>query len=227
MTGLKSLNLTIDSGASWVLDGVTETSCLRRFSSPFPLDHHVTRFLEHTNALVELELDSSHVLVSTSPSLIPHLEVFSGTSAAAEILVPGRPVHTVQLNSGDLTESVVEQLARSSNSVSILMATTSLSAPRLLYSLSKHLQKIVYLRMMSISSVTELPDVDFYEQVAAGVSSLPDLRVFELAGMQWGFVNKREIEVSESTAWQTEALTSEFDAVEDSVTDYSEVFFGL
>ena len=163
MTGLRSLRLSIDPGSSWVLEAVHSRS-LTRFSSSFPLDHHVTRFFYSTPKLVELELDAPHDLDTSTASvpveLIPRLEQFSGSCQAAESIVPGRPVHSLHLSTGDLTENVMEQLGLSSSSISILMATSSISAPRLLHLLSRHMQDLVYLRLMTNCNMNDASDVD-------------------------------------------------------------------
>ncbi|KAK7060312.1 hypothetical protein VNI00_001077 [Paramarasmius palmivorus] len=227
MTELKSLNLSLDPSTTWVLQGVKAHS-LTRFSSNFSLDHYVTRFLEHTHSLLELELGPPHAMhISSVPPFVPLLEQFSGPTQIAELIVPGRPVKSVQLTSGDLTESVVEQLAKSSVRIDVLSATSSLSAPRLLDLLSKHMRYLVYLRMMTICSVTEAPDVNYYDNVANGLASLPDLRAFEFSGMHWGTLNKTKMEL-EQAVWQAKPLDAAF-AVDQSLEmeDYSEIFFGL
>ncbi|KAF9263632.1 hypothetical protein L218DRAFT_959161 [Marasmius fiardii PR-910] len=233
MTGLGSLHLSIDPNSSWVLDGVHPRS-LTRFSSSFPLDHHVTQFLQGTPALIELELDSPHVTHAPpfpSNQIIPNLEQFSGSCQAAELIVPGRPVHSIQLNTGDLDENVVEQLALSFSNVAILMATSSLPVPRLLRLLSRHMRHLVYLRMMTTSTTDDAPnsDMNFYESVGEALSGLPDLQAFELCGMHWGSLKKHEEIDHEKPVWQAQPLSvSEFDIDATFDTEnYSDLFLGL
>ncbi|ESK97495.1 hypothetical protein Moror_17674 [Moniliophthora roreri MCA 2997] len=228
MSELKSLNLSLDPSSTWVLQGV-KTHSLTRFSSTFYLDHHVTRFLEHTRSLLELELGSPHAthVSSMPPFAVPHLEQFSGPALAAELIVPGRPVHSIQLTSGDLSENVVQQLAKSSASIAVLSGTSSLPLPRLLNLLSQHIQQLVYLRMMTICNVTEAPDADFYSTIADSLSSLPNLQAFELSGMHWGSLHKSD-DGTKQAVWQAKPLSAEFttdDMFE--IEDDSETFFGL
>ncbi|KAG7097276.1 hypothetical protein E1B28_004642 [Marasmius oreades] len=234
MTGLGSLRLAIDPDSSWVLAGVHPAS-LTRFSSSFPLDHHVTEFLQGTPALIELELDSPHVFhtypFSSSLQILPNLEQFSGSCEAAEAIVPGRPVHSVQLSTGDVDENVVDQLALSSTNIVILMATSSLPAPRLLRLLSRRMQHLVYLRMMTTYTLNDVPngDVNFYESVGEALSDLPDLQAFELCGMHWGSLKKHEKDDHEKPVWQAQPLNvSEFSVDESFDTEiYSDLFLGL
>ncbi|KAL0580765.1 hypothetical protein V5O48_001230 [Marasmius crinis-equi] len=235
MSQLRSLQLSIDPGCSWVLDGVHPRS-LTRFACSFPLDLHVTRFLHSTPTLVELDLDSPHEVADTAmPSigveLIPNLEQFSGSCHAAGSIVPGRPVHSVHLSTGDLTENVVEQLALSASGIAVLMATSSLPAPRLLHLLSRHMQPLVYLRLMTTCDLSEATDadIDFYGSVATALSGLPDLQAFELSGMHWGALKKQEEDNHEQTVWQATPLSSEFPVTSENIDteNYSDLFLGL
>jgi len=162
MTELSSLHLFVDPAASWVLQG-TQPARLLTFACSFPFDFHVTEFLATAPALLELEVDptSSHAYheLEVHQSLVPHLEQFRGSSQVAEAIVPNRPVHSIHLTSGDLTEKVVARLAESATNVAILGATiSSLPAP-LLQSLSKSMPNLMYLRITTTYDFSEAPDV--------------------------------------------------------------------
>ena len=91
MTGLTSLDISVDQAASWVMrtrDDATYPR-LRRFASSFPMDNHVAHFLNKTDALVELDLDSLHSSSSSDlPELrvgaLPRLAQFTGSAEAAQ-----------------------------------------------------------------------------------------------------------------------------------------------
>lgn len=98
MTGLTSLTPIMDLSLSWVSKKVS--SCilflhLLQFTSSFSFNENVARFLDRTPSLLELEVDSNH-MVSTSnfppphlaPASIPQLEQFVGLYKTAELIVP-------------------------------------------------------------------------------------------------------------------------------------------
>ncbi|KAF9468952.1 hypothetical protein BDZ94DRAFT_1317514 [Collybia nuda] len=229
MTELTSLDLFVDPAASWVLQGTHTNSFprLRHFGCSFPLDANVAAFLSITEAVVELELDAiSTNLHSTSPlpvGSLPQLSQFVGSVQAAQAVVPGRPVESIHLSSGDLTESDVVTLARSTAHVVILGATTSSLPVPLLEKLTHCMPHLVYLRMMTTYNFSEAPDVAFYQNIASALASLSDLKAFELSGMHWGSSPK---DVSDKgRVWQSQPLTNHFGTVPLDVDFGSDLFF--
>ncbi|THV03319.1 hypothetical protein K435DRAFT_775003 [Dendrothele bispora CBS 962.96] len=224
MTELSFLHLFVDPSASWVLQRSRATHLLT-FACSFPFDSHVSAFLATAPGLLELEVGpssspSSHnddggahhhqhhspTSIDVSPSLIPHLEQFRGSSHIASSLVPNRPVHTVHLTSGDLTDQIVSRLAESSNRVSILGATiSSLPAP-LLQLLSERLPDLMYLRITTTYNFSDAPDVTFYRNVSNALGALTQLQAFELSGMHWGSLKNNE---NEMRVWQSKPFNSE------------------
>jgi hypothetical protein len=165
MTELTSLDLFVDLAASWVLPGAHNTSFPRllHFGCSFPLDANVAAFLSKTDAVVELELDAISTNSQSIPALpvasLPRLSQFVGSSQAAQAVVPGRPVESIHLSSGNLTETDVVSLAKSTAHVVILGATTSSLPVPLLESLTQCMPHLVYLRMMTTYNFSEAPDV--------------------------------------------------------------------
>ncbi|RDB23304.1 hypothetical protein Hypma_009579 [Hypsizygus marmoreus] len=231
MTGLTSLDLFVDPSTSWVLQNTHRSTYPRllHFGCSFPLDSHVAHFLNKTQALLELELDE----ISESDSLhmpsldiesLPQLSQFVGSSHTAKAIVPGRPVQSIQLHSGDLSETDVVTLAESTADVVILGATTSSLPVPLLESLALRMPHLVYLRVTTTYNFSEAPDVTFYEHIGATLASLSDLEGFELSGMHWGSSPKAIND--EARVWQ-QPLVSDIVAPEDAALDsefYSELF---
>lgn len=165
MTQIISLELFVDPGASWVLLGTRPSVFprLQHLACSFSLDSHVVDFLGRSEALLELEVDGiSSPLSVPIPTLpvgaLPQLCGFKGSSHAAAAIIPGRPVQSIHLNSGDLTQDDVASLAQSTAHVVILGATTGSSPVQLLQSVSRHLPHLVYLRMMSTFHYSGVPD---------------------------------------------------------------------
>jgi hypothetical protein len=233
MTEVISLELLVDPGASWVLLGTRQCVFprLEHLACSFPLDSHVVDFLGKTEALLQLEVDG----ISSPPSLpmptlpvgsLPRLRGFKGSSHAAMAIIPGRPVESIQLNSGDLTQDDIASLAQSTAHVVILGATTSSLPVPLLQTLTHHLPHLVYLRIMTTYTFSEGPDAvrlsyghyshsilkqfsqTFYQHIANTLTSLPNLRVFELSGMPWG--SSLKTAENEGRVWQSQPLTSDF-----------------
>jgi hypothetical protein len=233
MPALTSLHLFIDPNASWVLQELSYPRLLH-FASPFPLDSHVSGFLSRTPALLELEVDSlpfrherpASASILTPPSL-PLLQQFVGSSHAAESIVPSRPVHSVQLTAGDLTEHVVARLSGSTAEIVTLSATTSSSPAALLQILSKRMQYLVHLRLMTMYSFSEAPDVNFYSDIAGALNVFSNLQTFELSGMHWGSQERKDAELQR--VWQSQALETDINPEDDARLDidsYSDLFFG-
>jgi hypothetical protein len=172
MTEVTSLNLLIDSSASWVLKHATERNGtyyrLQQFTCAFSLDHIVAEFLDNTPALLQLEVDSVPSLppspiLSLPSTAIPHLVQFVGSARAARAIVPGRPVESIHLNEGDVVEEDIASLARANANVLVLAATASTPPVPLLESIARHLPHLAYLRIMTTCHFTHAPAVvSFY-----------------------------------------------------------------
>ncbi|KAG2077635.1 hypothetical protein BDR04DRAFT_1000395 [Suillus decipiens] len=196
MSELTSLTLLVDSSVSWVLKEASNRihfPHLLHFTCSFSFDENVARFLDRTPSLLELEVDSipavftcNHSLPYLSPTSIPQLEQFIGSSRTAELIVPGRPVRSIHLNGGSLMEDDIRLLARSTVPVVILEAVTNAPPVPFLETLHKHVPHLVYLRVMSTKDIFMPPTAEFYEQVASALTSFTELDAFELSGMHWG-----------------------------------------
>ncbi|KAF8845708.1 hypothetical protein BDN67DRAFT_961321 [Paxillus ammoniavirescens] len=216
MTELHSLNLLIDSTVSWVLKEACDRTSyphLLHFTCTFPFDVNVVNFLGKATSLIELEVDSIPTMLtrhSPIPSLpessIPHLEQFIGSSRAARLIVPGRPVKSIHINGSSLTEDDVPLLARSSASVVVLGAATNALPVPFLELLHRHLPHLAYLRVMSMQNMFKAPTAEFYEQVANVLTSFSELNAFELSGMHWGSQQKRDD--GSKRIWQSSPLSS-------------------
>ncbi|KAH9482617.1 hypothetical protein JR316_0004717 [Psilocybe cubensis] len=161
MEELTSLVLAVDQAASWILRTPPHPR-LRRFSSSFHLDHHLAHFLSKTDALLELHLDPPHDSLSPVAPLqhgaLPLLNQFTGPSQAAQLLVPGRPVEHIHLNSGDLTEDLAETLARSTVPITELLATTTSHSVSLIGTLTRCMEQLVHLRLVTTYNFSDAPD---------------------------------------------------------------------
>ncbi|KAH7916742.1 hypothetical protein BJ138DRAFT_1139055 [Hygrophoropsis aurantiaca] len=232
MSELNSLNLVVDSSASWILkkayNRVTYPH-LVQFNCSFPFDSNVCRFLEKTPSLLELEVDSiptpfpdTTPMPPLHPTTIPHLSQFIGSSRTAKLIVPGRPVKSIHLNGGSLVEDDIPQLARSSAPVVVLGAVTSLPPVPFLETLHAHLPQLAYLRIMSTQNMFKAPTAEFYEEVANSLALFSELNAFELSGMHWG--SRRKQEDSTKRVWQSTPLTGGFNP-EDEIVFGTEIFF--
>ncbi|KDQ64819.1 hypothetical protein JAAARDRAFT_145966 [Jaapia argillacea MUCL 33604] len=215
MTRLTSLSLLIDPNASWVLDSSLGTHTtyhhLRHFTCSFPLDSHVAHFLAETPTLIELQVDSAptsshHPCASLPSTSIPNLNQFIGSATAAKEIVPGRPVETVHLYNGELTEESIGDLARSTAPIAALGAMTRMAPVTVLDTLARHIPSIAYLRLMAVDDFSVLPTSEFYEQVAAKLAGLPELSTFELCGIHWGSFKRDE--GHDRRVWQAGPLSS-------------------
>lgn len=225
MTEIVSLNLLIDSSASWVLKNNVTYHQLQQFTCTFPLDSIVAEFLGNTPALLQLQIDSipcmPHVLSSLPTTAIPHLVHFIGSAHAARAIVPGRPVESIHLNEGDLAEEDIASLAQASADVLLLGATASTPPVPLLESIARHLPHLVYLRITTTYHFTHAPAVGFMEQVANALAALPDLSTFELSGMHWGSSTRGDD--GNKRVWQSAPLGNTFNRSEEVAID-SEIF---
>jgi F-box-like len=242
MTEVVSLELFVDPGASWVLLGTRHSVFprLQHLACSFPLDSHVVEFLSNAEALLELEVDGiSSPRTFPIPTLpvksLPRLCGFKGSSHAATAIIPGRPVESIHLSSGDLTQDDITLLAQSTAHVAILGATTNSLPVPLLQSLTHHLPHLIYLRIMTTYIFSEGPDVvrlsyghyshnvlrqfsqTFYQNIADALTSLPNLRAFELSGMPWG--SSLKTTENERRVWQSLPLINNFGATSETSLD--------
>ncbi|TFK56062.1 hypothetical protein OE88DRAFT_699757 [Heliocybe sulcata] len=214
MQALKTLSLFIPPSMSWVLDSgaVRADPCYQRleqFACSFPFDSDVTTFLGRTPALLELEVDSMPSLtpspIPTLPSIsIPHLAQFIGSSEQAAAVVPGRPVESVHLYGGDLTEDVMCSLSQSVAPVIALGANTTMSPISFLESVTRHLPSIAFLRVTAENIDSVLPNAEWYQQIANKLDRLPNLSAFELSGIHWGSLKPQD---QKQRVWQARPLS--------------------
>ena len=173
MRNLISLDLVLPPSASYALSPLANATAtiysrLESFSCSLPFDAAVCAFLERTPSLKELQLGQGPggVLASSQPPLpcslpasaLPRLALFMGPSEAASVLVPGRPLETVHLYSGDLSEDVLFALARSAAPISIFGAFTHSLSPSILLSLASNLPHLHHLRIMTMYHSSYQPD---------------------------------------------------------------------
>lgn len=171
MSNLTSLDLVLPPSASIALAearsrGTTYTR-LTQFSCNFPFDDGVCTFLQGTPSLKELQLGEGPggVLASTpmpQPALpecaLPNLALYMGPSEAVTVLVPGRPLESVHLYSGDLSEEVLFALARSATPITIFGAFTHSLSPSILVCLASSLPHVHHLRIMTMYHSSNQPD---------------------------------------------------------------------
>jgi hypothetical protein len=247
MTEIISLNLLVESNASWLLEKtghIVKFLRLQQFNCAFPLDFNVREFLGKTPALLQLEVDFMPCVPSLPiPSLpvtsIPNLVQFAGSPRAARAIVPGRPVESIHLNEGDLVEEDLARLALGTADVTVLGATASTPPVPLLECIARHLPHLAYLRIMTTFPFHHAPEVvsfisflchinhsdpcvtqGFMDQVANALAALPDLTAFELSGMQWG--SSKPGDGGSKRIWQSAPLVNTFNRSEDTID--SEIF---
>ncbi|KAF8164980.1 hypothetical protein B0H34DRAFT_670936 [Crassisporium funariophilum] len=214
MSELTSLDIFVDQAASWVMrtrDDATYRR-LQHFASSFHLDHNVAHFLNKTDALSELEIDSlapsfTHTIPSLRANALPRLSQFNGSSHAAQYVVPGRPVQTIHLNSGDLTEDVAESLAKSTARILILAAATSSHSVPLIGTLTQCMEHLVHLRIVTTYNFSDAPEITYFTNIANALTSLPDLKTCEIWGLHW--VSTKKNFHDEERVWQSESFNAD------------------
>lgn len=126
------------------------------FRASFGFDSNVGHFLKKVPNLVLLKLTGSDSASDPCsylpPSCLPCLEVFSGTMSAAQCIVPGRPVHSVFLQAGELTAQLVPTLSLSSTAVTVLSFLSD-SPTAVLEALAKALPSLQYVRVRTKQEV--------------------------------------------------------------------------
>ena len=201
MSQLTSLDIFVDQSASWILSNDTTYPNLQRFACLFNLDCHLVAFFNKSSSITELKIGSVPLLdypILSSVSL-PFLAHFTGSALAAELIVPGRPVHSIILNSGCLTENIAYNLAHSTAPIHTLSAHTISHSLSLISTLAGCMKKLQHLRIATTFSVANLPDTvslilknpTFFpsshmisqKNIADVLTLLPDLQTCEL----WGF----------------------------------------
>ncbi|THH11540.1 hypothetical protein EW145_g593 [Phellinidium pouzarii] len=196
MPNLTSLDIVIPPSASRAFFAAemrgTVYKRLSHFSCNLPLDDVMSSFLQRLPAATELQLGERAASLSSSPSLpilpssaLPNLALFMGPSDAAAVLVPGRPLESVHLYSGELSEDVLVALARSSSAITVFGAFTHSLSPSVLHCLAENLPHLHHLRIMTMYHASNQPDDLFYGQVVQILSTLPALVSAELAGFRW------------------------------------------
>lgn len=213
MSQLESLELHVDSTASWVLLDLNDPSRLEHFACAFPLDPNVTAFLSRTPALRSLQI--ADPAPSTVPALhsmhFPLLESYTGPASLLPLLA-SRPLTTIHL-SGDLKIEDIPHSGsapgyREANSredaylrtvpknsdlceeaktgdVQIMSAITSAPPVLLLETLARAYPGLVCLRLMTTFAFWQAPDMTLYSRIADTLASMSSLTVFELSGMHW------------------------------------------
>jgi len=162
MKDLTSLSLFVDPSASWVIASprLPFYPRLSHFASSFSFNAHVAAFLTKADALLQFEIDN-FVDITGPPipplpsTCIPRLSKFIGCPRVANAIVPGRPVHTIHLLEGDITETDIIQLAKSSAPIIIFDATTSCQPTPLLDTFTQFMPRLNYLRILTTCN---LPD---------------------------------------------------------------------
>lgn len=163
MSGLISLDMSVDSGASWVLPHHSRPfPNLLRFTSSFPFNTDVADFLELTPALRELDLDPTSLIhiPSLSSSTVPHLTRFGGSADAAQSIVPGRPLQSIHLyGAGHLSDNHVISFSKSSAPIILFEAAIQDYPISLLQMLAKHLPSLAYCRITANYAFDAAPGV--------------------------------------------------------------------
>ncbi|KAF8974592.1 hypothetical protein BDZ97DRAFT_1911761 [Flammula alnicola] len=223
MCELTSLEISVDQAASWILRTRDDSTYhrLRRFASSFHLDHNIAHFLNKTEALLELEVDSLHIspppVLGLRDNALPMLNKFTGSSKTAECIVPGRPVQHIHLNSGDLTEDLAESLAKSIAPILVLAAATSSHSVSLIGTLTRCMEHLVHLRIVTTYNFTDAPDTTYFANIADALTSLPDLQSCEIWGLHW--ISSKKSFLDQGRVWESETFNSSYIPANDLLTN--------
>ncbi|KAJ7179337.1 hypothetical protein C8R46DRAFT_1073447 [Mycena filopes] len=223
MPALVSLDIFTDAGSS-VLPLTLVYTQLHHFACSFPLDSRVVAFFNNAPALESVHVESAALESPLVSACLPRLVEFTGSSSAAAAVVPGRPVESIHITSGDVGEDLVPALAKSTVMVTILSITTSSAPMPLLAGLGEHLPHIMYLRINSTHNLPAPPTTIFYEQVADGLALFPNLQSFELSGMYWSSTKQPH---EPQRVWQSQPFSNESDPDEvvDLYSNTADFFF--
>lgn len=182
MPQLESLELLVDSNASWVLSGLDfEWPRLEHLTCSFPLDTHLLGFLAHTPLLRTLHLSECALPSGQALPLthVPLLESYSGPASLLPFLAP-RPLTTFHL-SGDLQLENIPAFPSApsagepepkfysylgprdsenghNSEVQVFSAITSAPPAEVLAAVALAFPKLVYLRLMTTGVFWEAPD---------------------------------------------------------------------
>ncbi|KAF9534405.1 hypothetical protein CPB83DRAFT_756487 [Crepidotus variabilis] len=211
MSELSSLEVFTDQAASWVMRNDQIYPRLRRLACSFHLDPNVVHFLNKTHNVVELEVESippssQKADIHLRSEALPRLAQFTGSSHAAQIIVPGRPIEHIHLNSGDLTEEVAENLAKSTAPILVLGAATSSHSVSLIGTLTRCMEHLVHLRIVTTYNFSDAPDATYFANIADALTSLPDLQTCEIWGLHW--ISSKKSFYDESRVWQSEGFNT-------------------
>ena len=156
MKDLTSLSLFVDPCASWVIASprLPVYPRLSPFACSFSFNSDVAAFLSKADALLQFEIDNfADILGPPIPPIpgtsVPRLSEFIGPPRVANSIVPGRPVHTIHLLQGDITETDIIHLGKSSAPVMIFDATTSCQPTPLLDTFTQFMPHLIYLRILT------------------------------------------------------------------------------
>lgn len=213
MNEITSLHVSIDQAASWIMATRDDASYhrLTHFSSAFHLDDNLVHFLNKTDALLELELDprpSNPPLLGLRDGALPLLKHFAGSSQAAQYLVPGRPVENIHLSAGDLTEEVAVSLSKSTASILVLAAATSSHSVSLIGTLTRCMEHLVHLRIVTTYNFSHLPDTTYFSDIADALTSLPDLQSCEIWGLHW--ISAKKSFHDQGRVWESESFNNTY-----------------
>jgi hypothetical protein len=232
MTGLTSLELHLRSCSSSVLRRATWNPDvlyprLRQFTCSLPFDANVVDFLSKAPNLDSLSLDhiptpGDRPLTPFIPSVVvPHLTQFAGPQHAALALVPGRPLTSIQLHDGDLTEDIAETLAGTTSTLLFFSASTSSPPLPILRSIRNSMNELMFLRLMNTQKFLDVPDrvsfprvncaststdvftQTFFLEAADVLYDILNLTAFELCGMHWNSSKQKISETEERRIWTT------------------------
>ncbi|KAJ7068070.1 hypothetical protein C8F01DRAFT_1017113 [Mycena amicta] len=223
MTALLSLDIFVDGLESWVLPAHLVSPQLQHFGSSIPFDAHVAAFCLGARWLQTLHVVSELTDSAALPDacMFPCLTTFTGSASAAVALVPGRPVESIFITSGHLSEDLIPALAKSTARVTVLSTTTNSIPVSLLGSLGRHLPHLIYLQINSTHNLRAPPTTMFYEEVADALASFPFLQSFELSGMYWPSQVQRD---EDKRVWQSQPLRAE-EALDAPAEDIDEFIF--
>ncbi|KAK0191211.1 hypothetical protein F5146DRAFT_1137999 [Armillaria mellea] len=209
MTNLVHLCVFVPPRLSWVLLPVKSCPSLAHFSSSFPFNSHLATFLKATPSLLKLEVDTLSLqhdyCEPLPPSSVPLLAHFTGSDHAARAVVPGRPIQSLHITTGQVDDVLVDAIAQSTADLTVFDATTTSFPASVLHLLSQRLHQMMYLRISSTCTFSGLPDTAFYQDVSNALSKFPALEGFELDGMLWG-----SAKTDHGRIWQSKPLDIDF-----------------
>lgn len=135
---------------------------LVNFSCNLPFSSALCSFLQRTPSVKVLQLSDYSSAYSDLPDLpisaLPSLQAFTGSSDLATLLAPGRPLESVHLFSGELSQTIIDALSRSSSSIAIFGAFTTSLSPSILHCLAENLPHLHHLRIMTMYHTFNQPD---------------------------------------------------------------------